>query len=134
MTEFVDFPTLDRGFLPNRWLMLPAGYGRGRPHALGAVRAVPAAALAEAWAVVVAAQPRAELLGRSPDGLQVEAPHRTERLGFTDRISARAVPLTAETSALAVFSRSQVGLWDLGTNRRRIMRWLGELDRVTARS
>jgi uncharacterized protein (DUF1499 family) len=88
---------------------------------------VPAEALRDAWLRMLAAQPRTRVLGRSADGLQVEACQRTPVLRFTDLVSARFLPLGPEASTLAVYSRSQLGYWDVGVNARRVRLWLRAL-------
>jgi uncharacterized protein (DUF1499 family) len=87
----------------------------------------PACQLARAWTAVVESQPSAAVLSISEDGLQIEARQRSAIFGFIDRISTRFVPLAFGRSTLIAYSRSQVGYWDLGVNRRRLRRWLSDL-------
>lgn len=83
--------------------------------------------LAETAGRILAATPRTEILARSPDGLQIEAAEHSRLFRFVDRISLRAVPLAGDRSALALFSRSLVGYWDLGVNRARVTRVIARI-------
>jgi uncharacterized protein (DUF1499 family) len=122
-----DFETLRPPASPNWWLVAPQDLTPASPHAVPPVFPVPAEALRDAWLRMLAAQPRARVLGRSADGLQVEACQRTPVLRFTDLVSARFLPLGPEASTLAVYSRSQLGYWDVGVNARRVRLWLRAL-------
>jgi uncharacterized protein (DUF1499 family) len=76
---------------------------------------------------VVESEPRTKILAVSPDGLQIEAEQRSAVFGFVDRISTRFIALEPIRSTLVAYSRSQVGYWDLGANRRRLQLWLAKL-------
>ena len=56
--------------------------------------------------------------------LWIEVTDRTPLFGFVDRVSIAIRPLTDGRSTVAVYSRSEVGYWDLGTNRSRVRAWL----------
>lgn len=84
--------------------------------------------LASAVAACLAKTPRTEIVARAPDGLQIEAEERSRLFRFVDRISVRAVPQGTGRSALAFFSRSRIGYWDLGVNRKRGARLLAALE------
>lgn len=111
----------------NSWLVAPPDFDAAPPDQPAPLFDQPAWQLARAWMTVVETQPRAAVLGMSEDGLQIEAQHRSAMFGFIDRISARFLPLGPGRSTLIAFSRSQLGYWDLGVNRRRLRRWLSEL-------
>ena len=64
---------------------------------------------------LIASLPRIEILERTDTYLR--AISRTKMLGFADDLEFR---LHAELSVIHVRSASQVGIWDLGTNRRRV--------------
>lgn len=131
-TDFTDFATLEPPSSPNAWLIAPADLVAGEPDEPAPVFSVPAAALAKEWVAIVEQQPRARVLAVSPDGLQVEAEQRSAVFGFVDKISARFIPLAAERSTLAAYSRAQLGYWDLGVNRQRLHDWLTQLEEQTS--
>ncbi len=66
----------------------------------------------------------------SQDSSYIHAEFRTRLLRFVDDVEFR---LEAETSEIAVRSASRVGYSDLGTNRRRLERLRGELERLRER-
>lgn len=128
VTEFLDFETLQRPSTPNHWLAAPSDASPTLQADVAApVIKQPAAALAQAWRAIVASSPRTKLLSTSADGLQIEAEQRSRLFGFVDKISFLAVPLDGETSTFFAYSRSQVGYWDAGVNRKRLNRWIDAL-------
>lgn len=126
-----DFETLTRPASPNSALIAPHPAANVALSAAGERTApvfdVPAATLVDAWKRVIESQPRATLIGVSEDGLQVEAQDKSALLGFVDRVSFRAMPIGEEQSTFAAYSRSQVGYWDIGANKRRLGRWIEAL-------
>ena len=66
----------------------------------------------------------------SQDSSYIHAEFRTRLFRFVDDVEFR---LEAETSELADRSASRVGYSDLGTNRRRLERLRGELERLRER-
>ena len=64
------------------------------------------------------------------DGSYIHAEFRTRLFRFVDDVEFR---LESETSEIAVRSASRVGYSDLGTNRRRLYRIRGELERLRER-
>ena len=121
-----DFSHLQRPSEPNNALIGPADFAPA-PDATAPVFDAPAAAVAREWLAVVESAPRTRILALSPDGLQMEAEQRSAVFGFVDRISARVLPITSERSTLVAYSRSQIGWWDLGVNRRRLADWIERL-------
>lgn len=125
----IDFATLELAAAPNQYLVCSAEICRAaaanRP---SPVFSVPAAAVKEAWLRVLSNEPRVKLLESDEPHLQFEFVQRTAVFRFPDRITVRFVPLADGHSTLAVYSRSIYGWSDLGTNRRRIERWLTLLE------
>ncbi|HZH26430.1 MAG TPA: DUF1499 domain-containing protein [Azospirillaceae bacterium] len=119
---------------PNHFLAAPAGATRAVPDAPAPVFALPADRLADAWVRVLRAQPRVEVVSRSPDGLLIAATATTAVMGFVDDVVARVLPQGEGRSTIAVYSASRVGYWDIGTNRARITAWLAALDAEVRRT
>jgi hypothetical protein len=71
-----------------------------------------------------------ELIATDLAGLRYEAVAKTRLFGFVDDIAVRITPLENGGSAIDVRSMSRVGVSDLGTNAKRIRRFLAELDAV----
>jgi uncharacterized protein (DUF1499 family) len=129
---FTDLATLSPPNSPNNWLVAPPDFASAKSDQTTPVFDQPPGQLAKSWIAVVEKQPRTTVLGISQDGLQVEAQQRSAVFGFTDRISARFVPVAPARSTLIAYSRSLVGYWDLGVNRNRLQRWLTDLKKEVA--
>lgn len=83
--------------------------------ALAAARSMPG------WTIVEADEPKGS----------IRAQARTSRLGFVDDVGIRVRPLADGRSRIHVRSASRIGLYDFGTNARRIGAFL---DRMIART
>ena len=130
--EAMPDPTrLARTGWPNDWLICPLGACRAEVSATAPAFLVPPEALLAAWQSVVAAQPRATLIALDPERRLLLAQDRTPLLRFVDTVSIRVLADGAG-STFAAYSRSNLGLGDLGTNRRRLEAWQAELDRILA--
>jgi uncharacterized protein (DUF1499 family) len=123
----IDLYALKPPKSPNCWLVAPLDFDAAQADQRAPVFEETAHQLARAWMTVVQNQPRAAVLGTSEDGLQIEAQQRSAVFGFIDRISTRFLQLASGRSTIIAYSRSQVGYWDLGVNRRRLRRWLSKL-------
>lgn len=128
MQSLLDFASLERPDSPNHWLIGPVDSGAARdPDEPAPGFSVPAERLAAAWLDMVSEQPRVTVVARSGDQLQIEIEQRSRVFGFVDRISFRAVEVDNTTSTLMAYSRSELGYWDFGVNRRRLEDWLALL-------
>lgn len=124
------FETLHRPRSPNSWLAAPAGF-RIPPDAIAPVFDVAAGALREAFKSVALRTAGVEVVGESSHGVHVVATTRLMR--FDDDVWALFIPVSEARATLAVYSASRVGRWDLGTNRRRVTRWIAQLEDVVPR-
>ena len=52
----------------------------------------------------------------------------TPLLRFPDIIAVEFVALAADRSSVAVYSRARYGKGDFGTNRKRVLTWLSEVE------
>lgn len=128
MADLTDLAAVRPTGQPNCHLILPRGWGTGPAHRDSPIFPVEAPVLARAVAACLAKMPRTEIVAPAPDGLQFEAVERSRLFRFVDHMSVRAVPQGAGRSALALFTRSRVGYWDLGVNRKRATRLLAALE------
>ena len=126
----IDFTTLELSGKPNQYLMLPEGEFIADPHAISPVLKVRADDLAKYFRDVVKNQKKVTLIRESDDGRQLDYVQRTFFMGYPDTITVNFIDKGADTSTLAIFSRSSYGYSDLGANRRRVQQWLA--DRVYA--
>lgn len=93
-------------------LDLPLGPGPAFAAALAAARSMPG------WTIVAA----------DPGAGEIRAEARTSRLGFTDDVRIRTRPLSGGGTRVDVRSSSRIGLYDFGTNARRIRAYLERLE------
>lgn len=125
----VDFATLVRRTTPNDALACPPGAcSEAAADFDPGVYPLPVMELRRRFAAMALAEPRVVQVhrGAEPDAPQDRYVQRSRLMSFPDTIDVRFVPLSAATSTLAVYSRSQLGRGDLGVNLARIRLWTGK--------
>jgi len=88
---------------------------------------LPAARLWQAWLMVAARQPRTTLIALDADRHRSVHVQQSRVFRFQDRVRAEIVEFDRRRCGLAIDSRSLLGYYDLGVNRRRVLMWLAEL-------
>lgn len=83
--------------------------------------------LEQAWRQVLAAEPGIVIVSDEPAQPRLVAIQHTQLLRFPDIVTAEFVTLDGDQSSIAVYSKSRYGSGDFGTNRRRVVAWLGRL-------
>ena len=131
-SRFVDWDNLRPADSPNDWLLAPRDSKMPHFDQVSPVFDVAPDILAQAWQSVIADQPRTKIVAVSDDALRIEAMQESAIFGFVDLISARFSSLPENKSTIAVYSRSTVGYWDFGVNKRRVQDWLEVLGRRIA--
>lgn len=134
MTKYCDFSTLELGWRPNQYLMLPAGFkAEAEAHETSPVFPAAPATICEKLMTIIEREPRIEWLNKDPDGHRLELVQRSKTFGFPDRISIAVLAGdTADSAALAVYSRAKIGIRDFGVNKARITRWVSALQEAIA--
>lgn len=156
----LDVMRIERPGSPNTALAAPAGF-RPTPDIETRVYNVPASRLYDAIRTVAQAAPRTFVAAEFPERHQSDYVVRSAIFNFPDLVTvvaldgpsqeatatrmpdhpgvgqggvgqAGAVPASAGSSTLIVWSRSVYGRSDLGVNRARIRDWLAALDRRLA--
>lgn len=89
---------------------------------------VPVKRLRESFVAVAADQENTNLLALDREATQAEFMQQSRVFGFVDHITVGFITISEIESSLAIFSRSKIGLWDMGVNRRRIQTWLTLLE------
>jgi Protein of unknown function (DUF1499) len=110
----------------------PAGWP-GLADATAPVLPIAAAELWRAWIGFAARQPRTVLRAQDEQAGRSLHLQRSPVLRLPDLVRAEVVPLAAGRSSLVLDSRSRYGCWDLGVNRRRVLRWIRGLQQVVDR-
>jgi hypothetical protein len=122
----VDPMIVERSSSPNDYLVEP--HQSATPmnsDTVAGVYALSAEELAQAFDMFVLEQSSAARLAGLPSDLHMTYVDITPRIKAPDYISVKFIPLSDQTSTLAMFSRSRYGYGDLGANRRRVENWLG---------
>ena len=118
------FDTLQRPQSPNTWLVAPADF-RIRPDAIAPVFDGPVVLMRDAFKSVALRSRGVALIEESNRGVHLIAV--TPLMRFRDDVWALFIPVAEQRVTFALYSASRVGHWDLGTNRRRVTRWITQL-------
>ena len=127
--DLPDPTTVARTGRPNDWLICPPGACAASADAAPPVYAVSQQRLFAAWREVVAAQPRATLIGTDDSRELLLAQDRTPLLRFVDDVSIRVLAAPDGGATFAAYSHSNIGHGDFGTNRKRLEDWVAALGR-----
>lgn len=128
--DIPDPTTVARTGHANDWLICPQSMCTAKPSAMAASYVAPPAEQYAVWRAVLAAQPRVTPIAEDPSRGLLLVQDRTPLLRFVDTISIRVLPGADGGSTFAAYSKSNIGRYDFGTNRRRLERWVAA---VTAR-
>ena len=121
----VEFATIQRSASGNDALYCPAGLcGAARVDGVPPVFSAPVSRLRDAVRVIEVNDPDVSPLARDEAKVQDRYLARTRLLRFPDTVSVRFIDLGEGRSTLAIYSRSQIGRSDFGTNRARVEEWL----------
>jgi uncharacterized protein (DUF1499 family) len=123
----VAFETLVRRTTPNDALACPPDVCTAPSDVLPPAYALSAAQLRQAFAAVIAAEPRVTRVAADDTTLTDRYIQRTAMMGFPDTIVVRFFDRPGGRSSLALYSRSEFGRSDFGVNKARIKRWITRL-------
>jgi len=123
----INFETLERRETANDALACPRRLCEAKSDLETPLFAVDADGLRAAMAKVIASEPRITVVHIDDEAMTDRYVQRSAVFGFPDTIVVRYLDQPGATSTMAIYSRSQLGLGDMGVNRARIERWLAEL-------
>jgi Protein of unknown function (DUF1499) len=129
----IDFATLQRRSSPNDFLACPSGLCKAKAEIDSPVFGLPAERLMAAWARAIKAESSVTQLRFDVAVKQFDYVQRTPLMRYPDLVSVRFYELAAGQSSVGIYSRSVYGYGDMGTNRRRVERWLASLRAELAR-
>lgn len=130
----VAFEVFARRTRPNDALACPERFCRNaRPDIVSPVFPVPAEQLREIVAGVAREDPETQIVYSARWEDQDRYVARTRLMRFPDTINVLVLPISADESTLALYSRSQIGYSDWGVNRKRIERWLERIGQRAGR-
>lgn len=125
----VDFARLERRRLRNDALACPLAHcPRARPDFDPPTYPLSPERLRGIVAAVAREEEGAEPLSGPSAAGQDRYVVRSRVLRFPDLVDVRAIPMAGDRSTIALYSRSVVGLGDFGVNRRRVRRWLAQIE------
>lgn len=127
--DIADPTIIARTGASNDWLICPSGVCAAAPSATAPAFAVTPNQLFGAWRAVVAAQPRATVIAMDELRLLLLVQDRTPIMRFVDTVTIRILSTPAGGSTFAAYSKSNLGAYDFGTNRRRLEAWTADLVR-----
>jgi uncharacterized protein (DUF1499 family) len=114
--------TLERSRLPHDALVCPPKACAASPDRSAPVLPHAPEALFAAWRQVLAAEPRTTIIAVDPNRRLILAQQSSRLIGFIDTISIHVVA-AGEGASFAAYSRSEIGLGDLGVNAARLEAW-----------
>lgn len=124
------FQQLKLSVFPNHYLVCPQNYCNVKPDAYSIVYPVSAEDLFYAWNAVIARQHFVNFVSSVPDIGQYQLEQRSIFFGMPDDIAVQFIALSNTTSTLAVYSYSRYGVYDFGTNKKRVQQWLMQLNQM----
>ena len=113
----------------NAFLACPPGYCAADA-APSPIFAMPMERLAALWREMLAAQSNTVGVADEPARNRIVVIQHTPLLRFPDIVSVEFVALDSDRSSLAIYSHARYGRGDFGTNRKRVLAWLSQLQRV----
>ena len=129
----IDFKTFARPSSPNIYFVCPAGFSAAEADLKAPIFNKPLAVLIDTLVNIIQSMPRVtEITANSGNTAQLSYVQRTALMGYPDIITIEFIGLDENRSTLAMYSRSQYGYYDIGTNKRRITAWLSLLKSTLA--
>jgi len=126
----VDFKSLVRPKSPNTYLAGIPGHTSAALDQEAPIFKCSIEQLMAKWNELITSMPRVEKLDDLDADGQRTFVHRTALMRYPDILTVRFLDLGGEESSLLLYSRSQYGYSDIGTNRRRVRKLLGNLSKT----
>lgn len=124
----IDFATLKLNWKPNQFLLAPSGLCQSaQPHVESPIFDMPPDFLLDNVRQIALSAPRTKEVADRPTPTQTVFVEKSKVFRFPDLIDVMTVPVGENQSALAIYSRAQIGIRDFGVNRKRIEGWLSKL-------
>jgi Protein of unknown function (DUF1499) len=111
----------------NAFLACPPGYC-AEMAAPSPVFALPVERLSQLWAEMIAREPHVVTVLNETAQHRLVVIQHTPLLRLPDIITVEFVALAADRSSVAVYSQARYGKGDFGTNRKRVLTWLSQVE------
>jgi hypothetical protein len=128
-SERIDIRELRDPIPGNAFLACPPGYCRATA-APSPILALPVERLSRLWDAMITEEPHIVIVADEPAEHRLAVIQHTPLLRFPDIVTVEFVALDAGRSSVAIYSRARYGSGDFGTNRRRVLAWLGRLEQL----
>ena len=126
----LDPTTLTRPGSPNNGLICPPHACAGKADGAPPVFAMLPDQLLARWEATIRAEPRTAITGVDSTAGLIEAQQKSRVFGFVDVVAIKVLPAANGGSTFAAFSKSTVGYYDFGVNKRRLAAWTEALERL----
>ena len=93
---------------------------------------IDATELWQVWLDFAPGRPRTVLRAKDEQHRRSLHVPRSPVFRFSDLVRAEVMPLGIQRSSLILDSRARFGCWDFGVNRRRVLRWVHNLQQAMA--
>lgn len=130
MPSYLDFTKLERPGTPNDYLVAPEELTPAPPDRIAPIYDQTPASLFDSILAVLEADKFYREIEADAQQLAIRAVAVTPILRFRDDVNIRVFPADGGAS-LAIYSRSRIGMGDLGANRRRVEGLLDRLEGVS---
>jgi len=126
--EAIDIRQLREPIPGNAFLACPPDYCQAMA-APSPIFSLPVARLVQLWTQMMT-EPRIVIVTDQPQQHRLVIIQHTPLLRFPDIVTVEFVAIDDNRSSLAVYSRARYGSGDFGTNRRRVLAWLGRIEQL----
>lgn len=113
---------------PNHYLICPQAYCKAKPNQISPVFSMSMQQLENKWEQMIAKQPRVTLINKDANTHQYFYMQRSAVFKFPDFITVQFIPLTNNTSTIAMYSQAKYGYYDFDVNKKRLISWVNMLD------
>lgn len=120
----VNFKNLTLPSSPNKFLVCPKDFCNVKPNRESATYQMRANDLKKVFTQAALNEPRVTITSTSDDSFQIQFVQRSFLFRFPDYIDVCFIPITENTSTLAIYSRAKYGHSDFGVNKKRVLKWL----------
>jgi uncharacterized protein (DUF1499 family) len=123
----LDFATMQRLSAPRDGLMCPEGLCKAKADVIAPSFNMPAVTLQKELIAFLNEQPRLKIVHVDERQQFIHVLIFSRWLNYPDLVSIKAIPITADDSTLAIYSRAMFGYYDFNVNRQRLEEWRKEL-------
>ncbi len=122
-----NFASLQRDEKPNSYLVCPKDYCHTKVDEISPVFKLNVINLQKKWQELINQQARIEVLSANNTEHNYQYVQRSFLFRFPDIINVKLIPVSSDTSTIAIYSSAVYGYYDFNVNKKRVEKWLNEL-------